>query len=74
MEMHHFMKDLYPNMGFEETATSTIADPDDQHALVDDQKLATEYQVKEDPFTGKKIGLAILALLAVMFALGVVKS
>lgn len=73
-ELHYYMKDLYPNMGFMDTTLSTVADTDDQNAMVDDQDLAEKYNVKENPVQTKKIWMAVLAVIAVMFFLGVIKS
>lgn len=73
-ELHHYMKDLYPNMGFVDTTLTTVADPDDQQAMVDNEDLAVQHQVKEDTGITSKIWLAVLALVAAMVFLGVMKS
>lgn len=66
--LHHFMSDLYPGqMG---TRDLSLAEPEDQNTLVDDQKLANQAQVtKHDPVKSKKIWLSIVAALAVVILL-----
>lgn len=68
--MNHYMNDLYPNMGFMNTSLQTVAEPEDQIALPDDNKLATDIKVKQDPVQSKSIFSSVLIVLAIAIALG----
>ncbi|MGG1343876.1 hypothetical protein ABE244_25630 [Bacillus toyonensis] len=68
--MNHFMNDLYPNMGYMNTGFQTIAEAEDQKSLVDDQKLATDIKVKQDPVKSGHIYKSVLIVLAIALALG----
>lgn len=70
--MDLYMRDLYPNMGLHETSTTVQPDETDQHALVDDQKTAQEYNTKTA--NKKNIFLAIIGIVAVAFIMGVLKK
>ncbi|HDR7311501.1 TPA: hypothetical protein QCX08_004009 [Bacillus cytotoxicus] len=69
-ELSHFMKDLYPNMGFQNTTYTTIPEAEDQNALVDDQKVAEESQKADNKAGHKNIMLGIVLILIIMFLLG----
>ncbi|MDA2733461.1 hypothetical protein PDR34_27430 [Bacillus cereus] len=69
-EMSHYMKDLYPNMGFQNTTYQTIPEAEDQQALVDDQKIAEETGKMENKAGHKNIMLGIVLILIIMFVLG----
>lgn len=69
-EMNHFMKDLYPNMGFQNTTYTTIPEAEDQQALVDDQKIAEESAKQKNSGGHKNIMLGIILLIIIMFVLG----
>lgn len=73
-ELHHHLADLYPGMGFMTTELQTVAEPDDQMALVDDGEIAERHPAKVDPKTSKGIWIGIIAILAIVIGMGGMKS
>lgn len=69
-ELSHYMKDLYPNMGFENTTYLSIPEAEDQQAMVDDQKVAEETAKSSNKAGHKNILLGIILLVIIMFVLG----
>jgi len=69
-ELAFHMADVYPNMGFLNTSTVTVAEADDQHALVDNQELAEEHQVTQSPVDHKFLWFAIGGIILVVALLG----
>lgn len=67
--LNHFMGDLYPNMGFMNTRFNTIAEPEDQVALVDNQKLAESHNVSVNPNQARSIWVSIGIVLVVIVLL-----
>ncbi|MFE2710183.1 hypothetical protein [Streptomyces mirabilis] len=69
-EMFYHAADLYPNMGFMSTRTSTVPEAEDQMSLVDDEDTAKEHDVKQDPITSKQIllGFGIVFLVVFLFS------
>jgi hypothetical protein len=70
-EMGHYMKDLYPNQGFNSTYGLTQPEAEDQVAMVDDQKTA-EANVQVDPAKNKGIWMALLITVALIIGLSIV--
>ncbi|QWG70200.1 hypothetical protein EXW32_27820 (plasmid) [Bacillus mycoides] len=69
-ELSHFKKDLYPNLGYENTSFLTIPEAEDQQAMVDDQKVAEETAKSSNKAGHKNILLGIVLLVIIMFVLG----
>lgn len=69
--MDFFLKDLYPNMGFQDTRAETIPEADDRKALAEDEKASSN--AKTNPVQKNKIWTAFIILLAVVLVLGVLK-
>ena len=69
-ELSFNFADMYPNMGFMTTRLETVAEADDQHALVDNQELAEQTQVKHDPASHKTIWFAVAGIVAVVVLVG----
>ncbi|AGT13372.1 hypothetical protein O144_gp13 [Bacillus phage Wip1] len=69
-ELSHFKKDLYPNLGFENTSYLSIPEAEDQQAMVDDQKVAEETARTSNKAGHKNIMLGIVLLIIIMFVLG----
>jgi hypothetical protein len=69
-ELSFHMADVYPNMGFIDTTTKTVAEADDQHALVDNQQLAQDFQVTTSPAEHKTIWFAVAGVVLAVILLG----
>ncbi|KYC77729.1 hypothetical protein B4092_4704 [Bacillus licheniformis] len=69
-ELFFHTADLYPNLGFMSTRTATLPEVEDQHALVDDEDMAKEVDVKQNPITYKQIllGFGIIFLFVFLFS------
>lgn len=67
-ELGFAMSDLYPNYGGVDTSTLVNPEADDQEALNEDTKVASESTTKEA--RGKNIFLALLVLVALIIFFG----
>lgn len=63
-----YLGDIYPTYPVT-TRLQTVAEPEDQNALVDNQKLAQENPAKDDPQKAKSIWWSILIVLAIIVLL-----
>lgn len=63
-----YMGDLYPTYPVT-TRLQTVAEPEDQQALVDNQELAKENPAKQDPASNKNIWVSIGIVFLVVFLL-----
>ena len=70
-EMSFKLRDLYPNMGYEETSTMSAPEVDDQDALNEDVKAAEETSATEA--STRNIFIALGMICALVIFLGGVK-
>lgn len=63
--MNFYLGDIYPNYPVT-TRLMTVAEPDDQQALVDDEQLAQENPAKIHPEKPKSIWWSIVLILALV--------
>lgn len=67
-ELGFSMSDLYPNFGGVDTSTMANPEADDQEALNEDVKVASESSTKDA--RGKNIFIAMVVLVALVVFLG----
>jgi len=72
--LNHFYHDMYLDMGFNSTSNITIAETNDQVALVDGEEIKTDVKPNSDPVTGtkiwKSIGLFIIFIILFGYVAG----
>lgn len=66
-EMRLFFKDLYPNMGVQETSTEAIPEPDDQDSLGEDATKAEHTSIKSASKFNILIAVILVICLIVFF-------
>lgn len=64
-EMTLFKKDLYPNLGYRETSTEAIPEPDDQDSLGEDATKAGNMSTKSASKFNIILGVVIVICLIV---------
>lgn len=65
MGMNFYLGDVYPNHPMT-TRLMTVAEPDDQQALVDDEQLAQDNPAKLNPAKPKPIWFSIVVILVIV--------
>jgi len=71
-EMHYGLADLYgPKMGFYQTNQQTIAEADDQDALIDEPELTSKNPHNVDPKQHKQIFISVGVALVLIFIFAV---
>ncbi len=68
--LFHHSADLYPGMGYLNTSLVTVPEPEDQVALPDDQKIATDMKASHSPVTSGNIWRSIGIVMVIVILLG----
>jgi hypothetical protein len=69
-KLEFFMGDIYPNMSLFTTKSQTVAEAEDQYALVDNEELAEKHQVKSNPVQHKRIWIVLAVAIGFIVLMG----